>query len=73
MNFIPKIFRKKTVRCQGRTSWGARCKIEANKSQLHSNDLKHYFCGLHFSLNAKEQGTLKDSVMWGFHCCRNHR
>jgi hypothetical protein len=72
MNFIAKMFQKKTFRCQGRTSWGKRCKIELPKSQLHSNDLKHYFCGPHFSLKAKGQGTVKDSSMWGFHCCRNH-
>ena len=73
MNLISKFFQKKIVRCAGRTSWGARCKIELNKSKLHSNDLKHYFCGPHFSLKAKEQGTLKDSPLWGFHCCINHK
>lgn len=73
MNFIPKIFQKKTIRCQGRTNWGAQCKIELAKSQLHSNDLEHYYCGPHFSLNAAFQGTLKESPMWGYHCCKNHR
>ncbi len=66
-------FKSNRVRCCGKTDWGTRCKVKMDKIQMHSNDMEHFYCGLHFKINANSPGAMGDNPVWGYNCCRNHK
>jgi len=70
---ILNIFKSNTVQCFGRTGWDTRCKVKLDKSHMHSNDLEHFYCEHHFTMNAHKPGAIAHNPVWGNTCCKNHK